>query len=116
MSKKIKGSYLLNAVGVALVFALTAEQLNAIIGHIPLDDEDCKEPIKAAVLRALHDKYGMVEEDLLLAARHGHGLPVRRQCRSDHRDRETHGQARSSRRQRSSALCPGWTSTAQRGG
>lgn len=47
--------------------AITAEQLNAIIGHIPLDDEDCKEPIKAAVLRALHDKYGMVEEDLLLA-------------------------------------------------
>lgn len=47
--------------------AITAEQLNAIIGHIPLDDEDCKEPIKAAVLRALHEKYGMVEEDLLLA-------------------------------------------------
>ena len=47
--------------------AITAEQLNAIIGHIPLDDEDCKEPIKAAVLRALHDKYGMIEEDLLLA-------------------------------------------------
>lgn len=50
-----------------LAEAITAEQLNAIIGHIPLDDEDCKEPIKAAVLRALHDKYGMVEEDLLLA-------------------------------------------------
>lgn len=50
-----------------LAEAITAEQLNAIIGHIPLDDDDCKEPIKAAVLRALHDKYGMVEEDLLLA-------------------------------------------------
>lgn len=50
-----------------LAEAITAEQLNAIIGHIPLDDADCKEPIKAAVLRALHDKYGMVEEDLLLA-------------------------------------------------
>lgn len=50
-----------------LAEAITAEQLNAIIGHIPLDEEDCKEPIKAAILRALHDKYGMVEEDLLLA-------------------------------------------------
>lgn len=47
--------------------AITGEQLNAIIGHIPMDDDDEKEPIKAAILHALHDKYGLVEEDLLLA-------------------------------------------------
>jgi aspartyl aminopeptidase len=47
--------------------AITAEQLNAIIGHIPLDDEDEKEPIKAAILRALHDKYGISEEDLIIS-------------------------------------------------
>ena len=50
-----------------LAEAITGEQLNAIIGHIPVDDEDEKEPVKAAVLAALHDKYGFIEEDLLLA-------------------------------------------------
>lgn len=50
-----------------LAEAISGEQLNAIIGHIPVDDEDEKEPIKAAVLAALHEKYGLVEEDLLLA-------------------------------------------------
>ena len=46
---------------------ISGEQLNVIIGHMPLDDDDEKEPIKANILRALHDKYGFVEEDLLLA-------------------------------------------------
>lgn len=51
--------------------AITAEQLNAVIGHIPLQkedgDDDIKNPVKANILRILHDKYGLVEEDLLLA-------------------------------------------------
>lgn len=46
--------------------AITGEALNAIIGHIPADDEE-KSPIKAAILRALHDKYGMEEADFLTA-------------------------------------------------
>lgn len=50
-----------------LADAITGEQLNAIIGHIPLDDADEKEPVKAAILAALHEKYGLIEEDLLLA-------------------------------------------------
>lgn len=50
-----------------LADAITGEQLNAVIGHVPLNDPDEKEPIKAAVLAALHEKYGMIEEDLLLA-------------------------------------------------
>ena len=50
-----------------LAEAITGEQLNAIIGHIPTDDDDEKEPIKAAILRALNEKYGLIEEDLLLA-------------------------------------------------
>lgn len=50
-----------------LAEAITGEQLNAIIGHIPLDDPDEKSPVKAAILQILHEKYGLVEEDLLLA-------------------------------------------------
>lgn len=50
-----------------LAEAITGEQLNAIIGHIPTDDDDEKEPIKAAILRAFNEKYGLIEEDLLLA-------------------------------------------------
>ncbi len=47
--------------------AITGEALNAIIGHIPCQDEDEKSPIKAQILRALHDKYGMEEADFLTA-------------------------------------------------
>ena len=50
-----------------LAEAISGEQLNAIAGHIPLADADEKEPIKAAVLKLLHEKYGLIEEDLLLA-------------------------------------------------
>lgn len=46
--------------------AITGEQLNAVIGHLPLQGEK-KSPVKAAILKALHDSYGIIEEDLLLA-------------------------------------------------
>ena len=47
--------------------AVAGESLNIIIGSIPVDDEDVKEPIKLALLEQLNKKYGMVEEDFISA-------------------------------------------------
>ncbi len=46
--------------------AIEGEELNVIIGGIPLKDEE-KEPVKANMLKILKDKYGMEEEDFLSA-------------------------------------------------
>ena len=43
-----------------------AENLNILVGGIPARDED-KDAVKAGVLKILHDKYGITEEDLLSA-------------------------------------------------
>lgn len=43
-----------------------AENLNILVGGIPAKDED-KDAVKAGVLKILHDKYGITEEDLLSA-------------------------------------------------
>lgn len=40
-----------------------AEQLNLIVGSIPVDDKDIKEQVKFAVLKHLYDEYNFVEED-----------------------------------------------------
>ncbi len=43
-----------------------AEELNLLIGSIPLQDEE-KDAVKANILSILNEKYGMVEEDFLSA-------------------------------------------------
>ena len=47
--------------------AIEGEALNILIGGVPLEDEDAKEPYKAAVLKLLNEKYGIVEEDFISA-------------------------------------------------
>ncbi|MBR4395440.1 MAG: aminopeptidase [Eubacteriaceae bacterium] len=47
--------------------AVAAEQLNIIVGHIPLDDEEAKESVKLNTLRILNEQYGITEEDFLSA-------------------------------------------------
>lgn len=45
---------------------ITGEQLNVVVGHMPLEKEE-KDAIKAGVLHFLHEKYGLIEEDLLVS-------------------------------------------------
>ncbi len=45
--------------------AIEAEKLTALAGHIPYPDPEAKERVKLQVLKLLHEKYGIVEEDLL---------------------------------------------------
>ena len=45
---------------------IEGEELNIIIGSKPLNDEE-KEPVKAAVLALLKEKYDIEEEDFLSA-------------------------------------------------
>ncbi len=47
--------------------AFDGENLNIIVGSIPVEDEECKKPIKETILQYLHKKYGMIEEDFLSA-------------------------------------------------
>ncbi len=46
---------------------IDAENLNIIIGSIPLDDKDAKNPVKLAILDYLNKTYGIVEADFLSA-------------------------------------------------
>ena len=46
---------------------IEGEQLNVIVGGRPLDDEDEKKPVKAAIMKLLEEKYGFEEEDFLSA-------------------------------------------------
>ncbi len=46
--------------------AIGGEELNVIIGGMPLKDEE-KEPVKANMLKILKEKYGIEEEDFLSA-------------------------------------------------
>ena len=39
------------------------EQLNILIGSWPYDDDKVKSPVKLAVMKVLHDKYGITEDD-----------------------------------------------------
>ena len=47
--------------------AIEGEALNILIGSIPVEDEEAKEPVKAAVLQILYDKFGIEEQDFLSA-------------------------------------------------
>ena len=49
-----------------LAESIEGEQLNLLIGSIPMEDED-KDAITANILRILNEKYNMVEEDLFTA-------------------------------------------------
>ena len=46
---------------------IKGEELNIVIGSLPYDDAEIKEPVKLKVLQLLHEKYGVVEEDFARA-------------------------------------------------
>lgn len=46
---------------------IEGEQLNVVIGGLPYADEDVSDKIKLGVLKILHDRYGIKEEDFLSA-------------------------------------------------
>jgi aspartyl aminopeptidase len=47
--------------------AFVGEKLNLMVGSLPLGDKDTKERFKLAILNLLHEKFGLVEEDLTSA-------------------------------------------------
>ena len=47
--------------------AIPSESLNILIGSRPEPDDDGSDRVKLAVMRILHEKYGMVEEDFISA-------------------------------------------------
>ena len=47
--------------------AVSAENLNILIGGAPLDDDGVSDRVKLAVLELLNNKYGIVEEDFISA-------------------------------------------------
>ena len=47
--------------------AVPSESLNILVGSKPFADKDCKDRFKLGVLQLLHEKYGIVEEDLISA-------------------------------------------------
>ncbi len=47
--------------------AIKGEQLRIVVGNQPLAESEEKEKIKAAVLTLLHERYGLVEKNLLTA-------------------------------------------------
>ena len=46
---------------------IKGEELNIVIGSLPYDDSDIKEPVKLLALSLLHDKYGITEKDFYRA-------------------------------------------------
>lgn len=46
---------------------ISGEDLNIIVGSIPVDDEDVKEKVKMNILKHLYDEYGIIEEDFVSA-------------------------------------------------
>lgn len=47
--------------------AIEGENLNLIVGSIPVEDSEAKERVKLAVLSILNEKYGIIEEDFISA-------------------------------------------------
>lgn len=47
--------------------AVQGEDLNILIGGIPVDDQQAKNPVKLAILEILHNKFGIKEEDFISA-------------------------------------------------
>lgn len=46
---------------------IEGEDLNILVGSIPVEDKDAKDRVKTNVLRLLNEKYGIVEEDFVSA-------------------------------------------------
>ncbi|MCJ2556227.1 MAG: aminopeptidase [Candidatus Thermoplasmatota archaeon] len=46
---------------------IRGEELNILVGHIPIEDKKVKEKIKLSVLNHLNKEYGMTEEDFVSA-------------------------------------------------
>ncbi|NMA06243.1 MAG: aminopeptidase [Ruminococcaceae bacterium] len=46
---------------------IKGEELNILIGSVPVDDEKIKEPIKLNLMSILNEKYGMIEKDFVSA-------------------------------------------------
>lgn len=46
---------------------IKGEDLNVLVGSIPIDDKAAKERIKIAVLKSLNEQYGITEEDFISA-------------------------------------------------
>ncbi len=46
---------------------LKGEELNIVIGSLPFQDEEIKEPVKLLALSLLHEKYGITEKDFYRA-------------------------------------------------
>lgn len=44
---------------------IKGEELNVLVGSIPIDDEDISDKIKINILKLLKDKYGLKEEDFV---------------------------------------------------
>ncbi len=49
------------------VDTIKGEELNLIVGNIPIEDDKIKQKVKLSVLEHLFDKYGIVEEDFVSA-------------------------------------------------
>ncbi|MDY6777118.1 MAG: aminopeptidase, partial [Candidatus Nanohaloarchaea archaeon] len=47
--------------------AIEGEDLNMIVGNLPVDDDEVEEQVKLQVLRHLHEEYGFEEKDLVSA-------------------------------------------------
>jgi aspartyl aminopeptidase len=47
--------------------AVEGEKLNILVGSLPLGPRETKDRFKLAILKVLHDRYGLVEEDLISA-------------------------------------------------
>ncbi|OPJ54949.1 aminopeptidase [Clostridium oryzae] len=46
---------------------IEGENLNILVGSIPIEDKDAKERVKINILSLLHDKYGITEDDFVSA-------------------------------------------------
>ena len=46
---------------------IKGEELNIIIGSLPFEEKDLKEPVKLLALKLLNEKYGIVEKDFVRA-------------------------------------------------
>ena len=51
---------------------ITGEQLNVVVGHRPMisidsEEKEIKDPVKENILHILNEKYGIIEEDFMLA-------------------------------------------------
>lgn len=44
-----------------------AEEMNVLVGGIPVEDKEEKQRVKAAVLLLLNEKYGITEKDFISA-------------------------------------------------